>query len=114
MWTKKDSYRDLGDCLDWNASRQYVADLTTGGYSDWQIPTVKELKEIYEKSKSNKDFEGDKILLDPIFAKKGGYRYWSSEERRFDEALAVDFFDCSVISDHQANCSNYSVRAVRH
>ena len=42
MWTKEDSYADLGKCLDWNASWSYVNWLSTGGYNDWRVPTVRE------------------------------------------------------------------------
>ena len=52
MWTNKDSYADLGKCLDWNKSRGYVSSLTRGGYNDWRMPTVEELKSIYQKSRS--------------------------------------------------------------
>ena len=44
MWTKKDIYADTGDCMDWNASRSYVSGLSTGGYTDWRLPTANELK----------------------------------------------------------------------
>ena len=75
MWTKKDSYADLGKCLDWNASKRYVSRLNTGGYSDWRLPTVWELKGIYEKSKNDKDFSGSTIYSDPIFASGGAWIY---------------------------------------
>ena len=48
MWTKEDSYADLGKCLDWDASWNYVRGLTTGGYADWRLPTVRELETIFE------------------------------------------------------------------
>ncbi len=34
MWAKKDSYADIGKCLEWNDSRIYVKILNIGGYSD--------------------------------------------------------------------------------
>ncbi len=79
MWTKKDSYADTGNCMDWYASKTYVSRLSTGGYSDWRLPTVQELKGIYEKSKINKDSFGGTIHSDPIFASGGVNLYWSSE-----------------------------------
>ena len=35
MWTKKDSFADLGKCLNWKDPKDYVENLTTGGYTDW-------------------------------------------------------------------------------
>ncbi len=86
MWSKKDSYADLKRCLDWNASKAYVARLKAGGHTDWRLPTIKELKTIYEHGKSNpmganyEDWRSQKPLhLDPIFADEAAYWYWSSE-----------------------------------
>lgn len=115
MWTKVDSYADLGKCLDWNASQSYVSGLNTGGYSDWRLPTVKELKAIYEKSKSNKDTDRATIHIDPIFASGGAGWYWTSE---LDVALCcnwyVSFFSGidSVVS-RRSSCNPEGVRAVR-
>ena len=53
MWTKKDSFADLGRCLNWHDSKNYVENLTTGGYTDWRIPKVWEYGEIYDNTKSN-------------------------------------------------------------
>ena len=42
MWTQKDSYADLGKCLNWHEAKDYVENLTTGGYTDWRLPLVVE------------------------------------------------------------------------
>ena len=113
MWTKKDSYADLGKCLDWNKSRSYVSSLTTGGYNDWRMPTVEELKSIYEKSKNNKTYSGDTIHSDPIFASGGGHYYWSSETKGSSRAREVFFHYGSAGDSNRDDCSNGGVRAVR-
>jgi hypothetical protein len=48
---------------------------------DWRLPTVAELKEIYEIKKSNTDKDGDIIHIDPIFSSGGTFWNWSSEEQ---------------------------------
>ena len=113
MWTKKDSYADLGECLDWNTSRSYVSSLTTGGYNDWRMPKVEELKSIYEKSKNNKTYSGDTIHNDPIFASGGGHYYWSSETKGSSRAREVFFHYGSAGDSRRDDCSNGGVRAVR-
>jgi hypothetical protein len=79
MWTEKDSYVDLGHSLSWNESNDYVNELSSGGYSDWRLPTISELKTIYEPSKSNKDIFGGRVKLDPIFAERVPFSYLSSD-----------------------------------
>ena len=78
MWTQKDSYADLGECRNWYKSKNYVNELKTGGYSDWRMPTIEELKTIFERSKSNSNYRGAPSRLDPIFASFGAWWYWTS------------------------------------
>ncbi|MFC1850872.1 DUF1566 domain-containing protein [candidate division CSSED10-310 bacterium] len=59
MWTKKCSAADLGRCVSWNSKDRYVANLRTGGYSDWRTPTINELQTIYdERYLTNKHTKG--------------------------------------------------------
>ncbi len=113
MWTQKDSYVDLGKSLNWNESNDYIKKLLTGDYSDWRLPTIAELKTIYEPSKLNKDIFGGKIRLDPIFAESGPFSYWSSEIDGSCCARAITF-DYGFVSRHdRAFSGSYGVRAVR-
>jgi len=113
MWTQKDSYVDLGHSLDWNESNAYVNALTSGGFSDWRLPTVSELKTIYEPSKTNKDIFGGRVKLDPIFAERGPYSYWSSETEGSCCARAITFDYGNVRKHHRDFSGSYGVRAVR-
>ena len=117
MWTKKDSYVDLGKCLDWNASKSYVSGLSTGAYTDWRLPTVKELKAIYGESKSNviphDHASGYPLHLDSIFADGAAYYYWSSEKLGSCCARYVHFGNGSVGKGTRDFCPNGGVRAVR-
>lgn len=46
MWTQDQS----SDTMPWERTSEYVNSLTTGGYSDWRMPTVKELWSIRDFS----------------------------------------------------------------
>ncbi len=114
MWTQKDSYVDVGHSLNWNESKEYVEKLTLGGYNDWRLPTIAELKTIYEPSKLNKDIFGGKLKLDPIFAPRGPYSYWSADSEGECCALTITF-DYGFVSKHDRNFSgSYGIRAVRN
>jgi len=43
MWTRKDN----GYALRWQPAAEYCLNLQLGGYSDWRLPTIDELKNIY-------------------------------------------------------------------
>ena len=83
MWTKKDSFADLEKCLNWYDSKNYVENLTTGGYTDWRVPEVWEYGEIYDNTESNviaMDHDPKyPLALSSLFADGAAYWYWSSE-----------------------------------
>lgn len=120
MWTKKDSWADTGHCMDWNKSKSYVSNLTTGGYRDWRLPTVAELKNIYEMSKSNNmggNFRHCRseypLHIDSIFADGAAYWYWSSETSGSCCARSVAFDAGHVIRGLRSTCYGLGVRALR-
>jgi hypothetical protein len=43
MWTRKDN----GYALRWQPAAEYCRNLQLGGYSDWRLPTIDELKNLY-------------------------------------------------------------------
>ena len=119
IWSKKDSYADLGRCLDWNASKSYVNTLHAGGYNDWRMPTVNELKSIYKESKNNKSSSGKTTHSDPIFPSNSSQWHWSSETTLlgcgfFKSCAFLVSFDHGYVDKYtQGTCRNTGVRSVR-
>lgn len=121
MWAKADSYAELGKCLDWHKSIEYIKALRTGGYDDWRLPSVRELGSIYELEWDNVgtwDRDPDHpIQLDPVFAEGAAYIYWSSNvlTTPFTECCArsVYFVNALVLVETFTACKNHGVRAVR-
>lgn len=64
-WCLLDSRLDLDTCIPYSAAKTYVQALTTGGHSDWRLPTAGELATIYKNS--------------PFFPDSGAAWYWTSE-----------------------------------
>jgi len=116
MWTKMDSYADLGKCLNWNESKIYVSDLRTGGYRDWRMPEEKELKSIYDKSQWNKmSFDHNyPIHLDKIFEDGAAYWYWLLGSTGSCCARILNFLNGAVNELKREHCFNMGVRAVRN
>lgn len=107
MWTLVDSGISRPDqCLTYDMARQYVKDLSTGGYSDWRLPTPKELTEIYKK--------------EPFFPSNKNKWYWSSENysrysdgwhKIVDTVTGQNKTNGEVVRRDAAECG--TVRAVR-
>jgi hypothetical protein len=83
MWTQKDSHADLGKCLDWKKSKEYVEKLRTGGHDDWRMPSMPEIAGIYDNTKeSTRSMDQDPeypLGLDEKFADGAAYWYWTSD-----------------------------------
>jgi len=122
MWTQKDSYADLGHCLDWYQAEKYVGKLNTGGHTDWRLPTALELYGIYDDTKENNiawDHDAENPLhLSKQFADGAAYWYWYSPkaETTLSDCCAYSFYFVKgmALTRRFSDCSNGGVRAVRN
>ena len=118
MWMKKDSYLHSGHWLSWSEVHKYVQKLNNEGfaqYIDWQLPTTKELKTLYEPEKVNSSQAGKemKIHADPIFEKNGSGSLWSGEENGRYNAFGVVFNTGAIFNSNKKSRSRKATRAVR-
>lgn len=117
MWTKMDSYSDLSRCMNWYQAKRYVSRLKTGDYTDWRMPTIDELKTIYNEDYFIPPYDNDEkfqLRLSPVFSSFGAYWYWSSESSGECCKLYMYFSNGSVSGYFPDNCSGGGVRAVRN
>jgi len=68
-WTMLDSAMEGRPCMDYATAQQYVSGLTTGGFTNWRLPTPAELKGIYKAQPSFPSWNLDMF-------------YWSSKSYR--------------------------------
>ena len=118
MWMKKDSYLHSGHWLSWSEVHKYVRQLNNekfAQYIDWQLPTTKELKTLYEPEKVNSSQAGKemKIHADPIFGKNGSGSLWSGEENGRYNAFGVVFNTGAIFNSNKKSRSRKATRAVR-
>jgi uncharacterized protein DUF1566 len=122
MWTVKDSYADLRQCLNWYQSHEYVKGLKTGGHSDWRMPNSWEMYGIYDDTIENVmawDHDPENPLhLSTLFADGAAYWYWSVDKEDTDltDCCAPSFYFAKGFSNVRrlSMCSNGGVRAVRN
>jgi hypothetical protein len=108
MWQKKDSYHDSKSGLNWYDALDY-AERKNGqkfaGYVDWRLPTMAEIKAIWDFNLPNLSKDEEHIGLPKQFAGKGSYYLWASDERGLDFAWyfglgqSEDYFNLKDSSD---------------
>lgn len=122
MWAQNDSYAELGRCLTYIESIEYVKNLRTGGHTDWRIPTITELSTIYDDTKEyigswNHD-PNYPLALDEKFGDGAAYWYWSSDcgTTLITQCCAKTlYFVTGLVHVRRFElCNNGGVRAVRN
>jgi len=118
MWMKNDSYLHSGHWLNWYEAKTFIKHLNEKGfanYFDWQYPTTRELKTLFDADKLNSAQVGRemKIHTDPLFGKKGSGSLWSADENGMYNAFGIVFNTGDVFSANKNSRSRKATRAVR-
>jgi len=118
VWMKSDSYQITGHWTNWRESFKFISALNETGfadYYDWRLPTLDELRTLYEADKINSAQVGREMVIhiDPIFTKEGSGSLWSSEINGHFNAFGIIFNTGQKFSAHKSSISRKAVRAVR-
>jgi len=87
MWQNGDSYHELKKGLNWYEALEYMDGKNVqklAGHSDWRLPTLEELNDLWDASRPVNSKDGEKIGLPGEFKGKGSYYLWTSNERGLD------------------------------
>lgn len=119
MWMKEDSYLRTGHWLNWLEAFDFVKQLNKERFADhidWQMPTIEQLKTLYEAEKYNSSQVGREmnIHMDPIFARDGCGSSWAVEANGSYNAFGVVFNTGNRFSSPKKSRSRRAVRAVRY
>ena len=115
---KKDSYQQTGHWITWLDSFNFVKKINQDGfanYYDWQIPTMEELKTLFESDKTNSKQLGREMIIhiDPIFEKEGSGIWWSLEENGHFNAFGIEFNNGNKFSAPKKSIARKVVRPMR-
>ena len=89
MWQKTDSYHDRKKGMNWYQALEYVDSKNSekfAGHSDWRLPTLEELRQLWDPKRPAESKDGDPIGLPGVFASGGSYYLWTGTERNLDNA----------------------------
>jgi len=104
MWQDNSDAKTIK--LAWQDAVEYCQDLTIEGYSDWRLPSIKELQTLVDISKYNP------AIISGLDNTASSY-YWSSSVNVSDSSYAwrVSFDNGSTSYNNKTN--KYYVRCVR-
>jgi len=96
VWTREDSLQRVKKWINWDKAGEYIQALNKsrlGGYSDWRLPTRKELASLYDESQTvpwNYYWTKNDLHIDPIFG-NSHCCYWTGEELNKDMAWGFNY-----------------------
>jgi TIR domain/Protein of unknown function (DUF1566) len=99
MWTIEDN----GRYVNWHEASEYARQLRLGGYSDWRLPTIEELKQLYDP--------GNKGIREPFQLTSDWV--WSSTREGSGSAWALLFLFGKFRSVHMGFSDYYRALCVR-
>ena len=95
MWMKRDYWLIEKKWVNWYTAREFAQRMNNknfAGYDDWRLPTPEEALKLYNRRRQNIDKDGDKVFIDRIFPKGGGWGTWTSSEKG-GQAIVISYKD---------------------
>jgi hypothetical protein len=107
MWAAKDNHAETS----WEAAIQYAKDYRGGGYSDWRLPSDKELLTLFDRKNTIKLPDNYEIhVADQISLT--GHMCWTNKEKG-DKAEYIDFSNGQTKSKKKEEVSSLRALIVR-
>ena len=79
-WLKKDSRQMTGRWMHLEKSWKFAEEQNAakrGGFDDWRVPKMEDIKTIFDRSYSNRDFGNNEIHIPDLFEKGGADCCWT-------------------------------------
>ena len=105
MWQDNNDTKTIKK--NWSDAIDYCENLTLGGYSDWYLPNINELRSLADRSRYNP-------AIDPAFKNVVSYGYWSSTTFMSHTSAAWYVYFNGGTDNWNGKSYTVYVRCVRH
>ncbi len=96
LWSAKDNGSDMS----WDQANNYCENLDLEGHTDWRLPTLDELKTLYDRGVSKQYKVRGPIEL-------GAATVWSGSKNKSGDAWSLNFFNGGTsMSPTRGGCSS--------
>ena len=117
MWRASDSYLELDKWMSWQEAKFWLNAInqqSSTKYSDWRMPTRKEVQMIYDPANPVTDKFGDTVFLVKGFPPGAGQTSWTKTLNKSDKSLVMRFhFYNGDYKWHKQGLRSHGVRPVR-
>ena len=96
----------IGSTMNWSTANTTCENLTLGGYSDWRLPNIRELKSITDRTRVNP-------AISPNFTAIASDGYWSSTMDASNSSYAWVVYFGNGHDDWNGKTNSSYVRCVR-
>jgi hypothetical protein len=116
VWMKKDTWQLTGNWMNWVTVRDFAAEMSAKKYSglkNWRLPSVTEIKSLYNKNQQNTDHMGTTVPHSDEFDPGFCFLCWTSEVRNKIQAARFGFRKGIIIYDDIYRSGRGATRLVR-
>jgi len=81
-WLRDDSYKDKNEWLNWAQAQQYMKHkniVMEAAFSDWRLPTRKELKSLYDRKKGHPTYDKSTNIYHSKLFNTAFCYFWTNE-----------------------------------
>jgi hypothetical protein len=116
VWMQKDTWQMTGKWMNWVQVRDFAEQMNRNkfaGFANWRLPSVAEIKTLYDKSQHNKDHMGTEVPHCENYPPGFCFLCWTSDVRNKTQVARFGFRKGVIMYDDIYRTSRGSTRLVR-
>ncbi len=116
LWMRQDTWQMTGKWMNWVQVRDFAEQMNRkkfAGFANWRLPTVAEIRTLYDKSQQNKDHMGTEVPHSEAYPAGFCFLCWTSDVRNKTQVARFGFRKGVIMYDDIYRISRGAARLVR-